>query len=257
MLDLHAPLPELPGLPAARRVSLGDTAPLSLPLPAGPRPRPYAGPDRRDSGSPLQRRLAQLLDTLDHGLLLLADTDRVQHMNRAARHDLDDRHPLQLSGARLTARDPADASALHAALHAAAQRGLRRLLTLGTGAATACLAVVPLPPLSAEDRGGVAVLLGRRQVGEPLTVDWYARSHGLTLAETAVLKGLCADRTPQQIAEAQGVGLATVRTQIGAIRHKTGQRSIRALVRQVAVLPPLVGALQGVALAAAAGPLLS
>ena len=59
------------------------------------------------------------------------------------------------------------------------------------------------------------------------------------------MKGLCADFTPQQIANRQGVGLATVRTQIGSIRLKTGACSIRARVRQVALLPPLVSALLG------------
>ena len=39
--------------------------------------------------------------------------------------------------------------------------------------------------------------------------------------------------------------LATIRTQIGSIRAKTQSGSIRALVRQVAMLPPLVNALQG------------
>jgi hypothetical protein len=38
--------------------------------------------------------------------------------------------------------------------------------------------------------------------------------------------------------------VSTVRTQIGSIRAKTGANSIRELVRQVAVLPPLVGALR-------------
>jgi hypothetical protein len=36
-----------------------------------------------------------------------------------------------------------------------------------------------------------------------------------------------------------------IRTQIGSIRIKTGACSIRALVQQVALLPPLVSALQG------------
>ena len=40
-----------------------------------------------------------------------------------------------------------------------------------------------------------------------------------------------------------GVAVSTVRSQIGSIRHKTGAESIRALVRQVAVLPPVKGAL--------------
>jgi len=41
------------------------------------------------------------------------------------------------------------------------------------------------------------------------------------------------------------VAVSTVRTQIGSIRAKTGAASISELVRQVAVLPPLVGALRG------------
>ena len=40
------------------------------------------------------------------------------------------------------------------------------------------------------------------------------------------------------------MGLATIRTQIGSIRLKTGAGSIRALVRQVSLLPPLVSVLQ-------------
>jgi ribosomal protein S19 len=44
------------------------------------------------------------------------------------------------------------------------------------------------------------------------------------------------------------VALSTIRSQLGAIRAKTGAASIRTLVRQVAVLPPLVGALRGAAM---------
>jgi DNA-binding CsgD family transcriptional regulator len=40
------------------------------------------------------------------------------------------------------------------------------------------------------------------------------------------------------------VAISTVRTQIGNLRLKTGAQSIRALVRQVAVLPPLMCALR-------------
>jgi DNA-binding CsgD family transcriptional regulator len=44
------------------------------------------------------------------------------------------------------------------------------------------------------------------------------------------------------------VAISTVRAQIGALRVKTGASSISALVRQLAVLPPLVGALRGTAM---------
>jgi DNA-binding CsgD family transcriptional regulator len=217
------------------------------------RPRAYAGPDRRGATA-LPQRLAQMLDTLDYGMLLLADTTLVQHVNKAARRDLDEQHPLQLVGQQLQARCGHDTAPLRDALAGATQRGLRRLLQLGDARHRVSVAVVPLPALGTDDRPGVAVLLGKRQVCEELTVDWFARSHSLTMAETVVMKGLCADLTPQEIAARQGVGLATIRTQIGSIRLKTGAASIRALVRQVALLPPLVSALHGGAGSAGARP---
>ena len=207
------------------------------------RARGYGGPDRRGAQPLPQRRMAQMLDTLDYGMLLLNDTRRVSHVNKAALRDMDDQHALQLDGDQLHARHAQDAEPLREAL-AGAARGLRRLLQLGDERSRISVAVVPLPALGDDELPGTAVLLGKRQVCEELTVDWFARSHRLTMAETAVMKGLCADFTPQQVAQRQGVGLATVRTQIGSIRQKTGAGSIRALVRQVALLPPLVSVLQ-------------
>jgi len=221
---------------------------------AGTRSRAYGGPERRGAASQPARRMAQMLDTLDYGMLLVDDQGAVTHINKAARRDLDDLHPLQLVGSQLQARLGLDAQPLHDALMGATRRGLRRLLWLGEGEHRVSVAVVPLPALGADDLPGATLLLGKRQVCEALTVDWFARSHGLTMAETAVLRGLCADFTPIQIAARQGVGLATIRTQIGNIRIKTGTCSIRALVRQVAVLPPLVSALHSPAgMAAATG----
>jgi len=259
MLDLLDNTPiahtaELFGALAAPQAATAPSAALPFAGFAAARPRGYGGPERRGASSLQHRRMAQMLDTLDYGMLLLADASLVTHVNKAARRDLDEQHALQLAGAHLQARHAADVVPLREALAGASDRGLRRLLQLGEGRQRISVAVVPLPALGADDRPGVAVLLGKRQVCEELTVDWFARSHGLTMAETAVIKGLCADLTPQQIAERQGVGLATIRTQIGSIRLKTGASSIRALVRQVALLPPLVSALQVLPMAVPAAP---
>lgn len=207
------------------------------------RERRYRGPERR-ADSTDQRRLAQMADEIDYGMLLLRDERHVAHLNRAARRELDATHPLQLVGDELHARQALDAALLRDALSGACQRGLRRLLRLGSevdGRIT--LSVVPLPRQPGEAHHSAVLVLGKRQVCEELTIDWFARTHGLTMAETQVVKGLCADLTPQQIAQRQGVGLATVRTQIGSVRAKTAAPSIRALVRQVALLPPLMGTL--------------
>jgi DNA-binding CsgD family transcriptional regulator len=209
------------------------------------RPRGPVTMERRKAMTAPQLRLAQLLDTLDHGVLLTDPDGLVAYLNKAAQRDLDASHPLQIDGLQLGTRAPRDLPLLREALANAAQRGLRRLVQLGHGMHRTSVAVVPLQPVGHDSVYGVALLLSRRQMCEELTVDWFARAHGLTLAETVVIKGLCADLTPQQIAQRQGVGLSTVRTQIGSIRLKTGAGSIRALLRQIALLPPLVSALQG------------
>lgn len=223
-------------------------AALGAPAASSHRVRGYAGPERRGAASMQHRRMAQMLDTLDYGMLLISESLEVSHINKAARRDMDEHHPLQWLGGQLQARLAQDQQPLRDALVGATQRGLRRLLQLGDsngpGRQRVSVAVVPLPALGADDQPGAAVLLGKRQVCEELTVEWFARSHGLTMAETTVIKGLCADLTPHEIAARQGVGLATIRTQIGSIRIKTGANSIRALVQQVALLPPLVSALQ-------------
>jgi len=196
--------------------------------------------------------LALMLDEIDYGMLLLAEGTSVLHANHAARSELDATHPLQLIGGELRVAHAQDLLPLRDALAGARQRGLRRLINLGEGEQRISLAVVPLAaavPAAAEEGAHLTLLvLGKRHVCEALSAHWYARSHGLTPAETRVLAALCEGQRPSEIATAQHVALSTVRSQIGSIRAKTRAASIRALVRQVAVLPPLVGALRSTAL---------
>jgi DNA-binding CsgD family transcriptional regulator len=191
---------------------------------------------------------AAMLDEIDYGMLLVADDLQVVHANHVARAELDAEHPLQLLGAELRVRRPQDVAPLREALSAARARGLRRLIRLGAAEQRLSVAVVPLAAVAAgSDGDGEAMTLlvfGKRQVCETLSTHWFAREHGLTPAEARVLAGLCDGRSPNDIADQQGVAISTVRAQIGAIRSKTGSPSIPALVRQLAVLPPLLGALR-------------
>jgi DNA-binding CsgD family transcriptional regulator len=194
------------------------------------------------SATPLHAWPAAALDEIDYGLILLDGEDRVAHINHAGRAELDSGHPLQLNGRTLQPARPQDAAALREALAAARQRGLRRLISLGTGSHRTNVSVVPLP--TPVDPGATLLMLGKRNVCEPLSVHGFARCHGLTAAETRVLIELCEGTPPCEIASGLGVAISTVRTQIGNVRLKTGAASIRALVRQVAVLPPLMGVLR-------------
>jgi DNA-binding NarL/FixJ family response regulator len=207
----------------------------------------YTGPERRAAIARARHWLAATLDEIDYGMLLLTDETQAIHVNHAARAELDAAHPLQLLGRGVRARRPQDTLPLADALHAAATRGLRKLLTLGEGAQRVSVSIVPLS-VPDDPAGPVTLLmLGKRQVCEVLSVQGYARSHGLTVTEARVLTALCRGTPPTAIAAESGVAISTVRTQIGTIRQKTGAESIRALVRQVAVLPPLMGVLRGVA----------
>ncbi len=209
--------------------------------------RPPAA-DRRHGGQ-FSQWLTRMLDEIDYGMLLVSAEAQVLYVNHAARHEMDDDHPLQLLGHALRAHRPQDVAPLYDAL-AAAQRGLRRLLTLGEGEHRVSVSVVPLPCADGEaasDRGAgqtTLLVLGKRQMCAQLSVQGFARSMSLTPTETRVLELLCNGVRPTEIATRQGVAVSTVRTQIGSIRGKTGAASIRELVRQVALLPPLVGALR-------------
>lgn len=187
--------------------------------------------------------LAAALDELDYGIVLLGEDMRIVHINDAARDELDDQHPLQRVGGELRARLGRDIHPLHDALTSAATRGLRRLLPLGEVGHRISVSVVPL---EASGHGGRAVLvvIGKRAVCESLSIQGFARANALTGAETRVLVALCGGVPPTRAAEQLGVAVSTVRSQIQSIRAKTGSESIRALVRQIAVLPPVKGVLR-------------
>ena len=205
----------------------------------------YLGPERRTQARDGAACMRHMLDEIDYGMLLVSPDAEVSYLNHAARQELDGTHPLQLTQRSLGARRAQDVVPLFDAL-AAAQRGLRKLLTLGEGAQRVSISVVPLP---AGEGALTLLVLGKRQVCEALSVRGYARSQQLTQAETRVLEALCEGLRPTEIAARDAVQVSTVRTQIGSIRAKTGADSIRALVRQVAVLPPLLGALRNGGLA--------
>ncbi len=208
----------------------------------------YFGPERRSTGKALGGCLSHMLDEIDYGMLLVSADAHVLYINHAARQELDAEHPLQLMGGTLRAQRSQDVAPLYDAL-AATQRGLRKLVTLGAGLHRVSVSVVPLPSgmggRAQDSEASTLLVLGKRLVCERLPLEGFARLMRLTSAETRVLELLCAGVRPTAIASIKGVGVATVRTQIGSIRSKTGAGSIGELVRQVALLPPMVGALRG------------
>lgn len=198
--------------------------------------------------------LLATLDEVDYGIVLIADSGHTVHANHAARAELDDHHPLELVGGTLRTRRAADMPLLTQALDNAARRGLRRLLTLGEPERRVGIAVVPIGGGGATDARVTLLMLSKPSLCEALSIEAYARAHALTPAETRVLLALARGLTPEEAAQQLGVALCTVRTQTGMIRAKTGMPTLGAVLRQVAVLPPLMSVLRGRAGRHAAGP---
>ena len=182
--------------------------------------------------------LAAALDEIDVGVALVDAGARPLHLNHRAQAHIASGSVLTLREGRIAAQFWEDAPVLYRALGDAAERSFRRLIHIGRGEARCSVAVVPVQP------GVAALMLSRSHLCEGLSLQGFARAHGLSDAESRVLAALGSGQTPVEIARAYGVALSTVRTQIGAIRSKTGTASIRELLRRVAALPPLVGALR-------------
>ncbi len=193
---------------------------------------------------PVEPVLGMLLDELDYGVvLLLRDTARVVYVNHAARTQLRGGRSLEVVDGALSAGRPADAALLVDAL-AAARRGLRRLITLGVQGTRVEVALIPIGETVVGGQPLVAAVFGRRRLCEQMSMEWFARAHGLTPAEEGVLELLCNGLDPRDIAAANKVRMATVRTQLICIRDKTGAASIRALLQRLAMLPPMVSLLR-------------
>ncbi|MBV8605803.1 MAG: helix-turn-helix transcriptional regulator [Pelomonas sp.] len=203
---------------------------------------PSTRTERRQAGSLSSHWLSLVLDELDYGVLLLNADGRVLHCNHAARRALDEPHPLQVAEQTLRASDPADAEALAAALVSAENDGRRCLLRLGRDANRSNVVVVPLN--RDVRQAAVLLILERRELCGDLAAQWFALRHGLTPTETEVLKALAQGARPHDVATQQGVAISTVRTQIQSIRAKSGADSIGELLRQLALLPPLMSALR-------------
>jgi hypothetical protein len=197
--------------------------PIAAVTATAPRAREMQPPAAVGRGGemPLQAQwLAQMLDEIDYGMLLVADDGTVLHANHVARAELDGDHPLQMLGQQLRTRQPQDVAPLNEALRAARERGLRRLVRLGDAAQSVSVAVVPLSAPAGEEALTLLVF-GKRRVCEALSAHWFAREHGLTPAEARVLAALCDGTPPRQIASALGVALSTTRSSSRKARTAT------------------------------------
>ena len=184
--------------------------------------------------------LLNVLDAIDYGVLLVDEHCTLHHANRTATAKLRHGEMLRLVNQRIALRDASATAQLTAAVDQAISRGLRSTLHVAPDQA---VAVVPASEWSPTRTPMAALVMSRSRLCTPLALDAYAREHGLTSAECAVLHALAGGETPERIAQAHGVALCTVRTQVLSIRQKAGANSMRDLLTRLARVPPLMGVL--------------
>ncbi len=185
--------------------------------------------------------LHAVIDRIECGLLACGSEGRLIHANLAAQRELQEASVLRLAGAHVVCVGPGHA-AWSSAVAAASGRNVSSLVELGGADRPLTVAVLPLR--LGPDQGLAALtVMGRRAACSPLALEMLSSHHGLTYAEGRVLRALVENCSAREIAAQHGVGLATVRTQIQAVRDKLGVRSIDALLLRAAQVPPVTALL--------------
>ena len=183
-------------------------------------------------------QLSVLLDQLAYGVLIATPKGRLLHANLAARRELARHHLLSLHDGHVQAVEPAQARSLVQAL-ARAEDGRRGLVALRGEGQRLSVAVLPLRPERPVDSLAVALLLSRPAVCDPVMLCFFARAYGLTPSEEQVLAILCQGYSAPEAALQLKVAVSTIRSHVRSMCAKTHSNGVRALVGQVAVLPPI------------------
>ncbi len=190
---------------------------------------------------------ARMWDEVDYGVMLLTLDAQLLYANHVARHELASNRGLRLLGFALAASLEAQQHTLVQSLLDAAQgkRSLQEFGPLDIGTADPlAVSFLPLEGSRMDLHDGshhrVMAIMGKRRMCEELSFRMFARLHRLSPTETNVLLAIVEGHSAEEVAIAHRVAISTVRTQLNQVRAKTGARTLRDLVRRVAVLPPLV-----------------
>jgi DNA-binding CsgD family transcriptional regulator len=179
-----------------------------------------------------------LLDQFSYGVLIVSAKWHLVSANAAGRRELARRRPFLVEQGVLGTADEHDTAAVRTAL-LNANTGKRSLITLSDSNG-ACLPVAVLPVVAnAYHEHGAALILSRATVCDPLMLCFYARSKGMTRTEEVVLGMLGDGKTAPEIAAELRLSTSTVRSHIQSLCKKARATSIRAVMNQLAKLPPL------------------
>lgn len=187
--------------------------------------------------STMSQLLVALMDRIECGVMACGPSGELYHANVAARRELVDARVLRLTQGRVDCAGGCRDTWM-TALNGAAMRMRTSLISLTDGDERLMVALMPVR-IGDSDKSAAVAMMGRRVVCSPLGLEMLSSSHGLTSAERRVFRALIENCTAREIAVSHGVTVATVRTQIQAVRDKLGVRSIDALLLRAAEVPPV------------------
>ena len=196
------------------------------------------GPGERVPPPLLVQVLFRIFEAMNCGCVLLDRTRRVVHSSGRARRCLND--GLILKNERLSAIDRASDALLqamldeHLGIRAHLQQRPREALGLNRAdKGPIAWRIVPIEEEAQPELDGAAVLLvlvDLEDCPEPSRA-LLQQVFGMTPSESRVAARLICGDSPQEIAEAFGVGIGTVRTQVKSILSRTQMHRQAELVR--------------------------
>jgi DNA-binding CsgD family transcriptional regulator/PAS domain-containing protein len=205
------------------------------------------GPARTASGAMLRAGL----DALPDGVALLDAEGRLVFANAALRDMTAQQDGLTLGPEGLAAPDPPTRLALRRAVTAALAAAQGRVgllpsagslaLPRASGGAPWMVRALPVLPRAEANlldgcRGAMLLIADGEKRGRPMPA-LLSRLFGLTPAEASLAAALAAGRSLDEHAQRRGVSRETVRSQLAAVRRKTGCRRQTDLVALFARLP--------------------
>jgi len=202
----------------------------SSPFSAGPSNQPTA----------LIDLLTALCDELAFGAAVVDRSCRLIFSNLMARRLLTGGHHLFMNGDRLLTSSASDSQSL-ARIVERACAGRRQWHEFSTAASSLHVAFVPL---AAGNEGAAALVFERLSLSSGTSAHFFARSRGLTATEERLMQALCESVDVEEAASALGMRVNTARTHVRSILQKTGERSLRSLLRKIGMLPPVSSRLE-------------
>ncbi len=185
----------------------------------------------------LERRhqaVVSALDRLSHAIVVVDRRCRLIEANRAALAVVERRDGLLLGRGDVVAawtRDDGDELQRLVGQAVAGQGGGAMAVRRRDGEAPYHVLVGPAHGRLTRRVDGAALFIGDPAAAKPEAGPVLARLFGLTPAEARVLMLLAEGASPEEIAATADVSINTVRSQIKALRSKTGATRISELVR--------------------------